>query len=148
MTENYIFHRLFNGGRYSLPWLLHFSANGEHLYFINALEDVVYENKTYKASSFKYTEPDAFGSGGSLKIALVDNDLIDFLDQNNELKLDVVGVMDESGTIEPVHIYSHMTASASWGSNMELSLQLNADDRMSMTFPPYVFDSDNNRGGN
>lgn len=148
MTENYIFNRLFNGGRYSLPWLLHFTTSNGDLFFVNALEDISFDGNIYKASTFAYTEPNNQGSGGSLKITLVDNTLIEELDTSDTLKLKVTGLISEDGTVEPVHVYTHMSAEASWNSNMELQLTLNADDRMTMTFPPYVFDSDNNRGGN
>ena len=148
MTENKIFNYLFSGGRYSLPYLLDFSIGTNKLYFVNALEDIEYNGNVYSASTFSYTEPNIYGAGGSLKISLTNNNLLELLDANNQMQLKVVGIINDEQEIEPIHIYNHMTASASWDSNMELSLQLNADDRLSMTFPPYIFDTDNNRGGN
>ena len=149
MTDYNLFHKLFNGGNYSLPWLIKFSNDDTALYFVNALEDVSYDGNVYKAASFQYTPPELNGSGGSLNISLVDNSLLELLDASSDsFRIDVTGVMLDSNEIEPVHIYTHMSASASWDSSMTLNLSLNQDERLSMTFPPYTFDTDNNRGGN
>jgi hypothetical protein len=149
MTDSEIFSKLFNGGRYSLPYLVRFSAPGQaDILLVNARRDVEYSGRTYRAASFKYTPPDKDGKGGRLTGGMAGTDLIPFLDAADwKMTVDVTGLLMEDGTVAALGCYRHMNASASWGEGLELDMQLNPDDRMGMSFPPYIFDADNNRGG-
>lgn len=149
MTGNQIFRYLFEGGKYTLPYLISFSCHGSEINLVNSRQDCIFEGTTYKASTFVYSEPDIYGKGGSLKVELITNDLIEFFEKSdNSLKINVKGVINRNGEIEQIKIYNHMFVSVSWDSGMVANISLNPDDRLQMTFPPYVFDSDNNRGGN
>lgn len=143
------FSRFFNGGRWSLPYLVRFSAPGQaDIRLANMSRDISYNGETYTARTFSYTPPDMHGKGGSLTVPLAGTDLVSFLDAADwRMTVDVVALVEEDGSISPIGCYRHMNGSASWGADMEVSLQLSPDDRMGMSFPPYVFDADNNRGG-
>ena len=143
------FSRLFNGGSHSLPYLVKFSSPGlEDVRLANAPRNVVYGGETYESRTFSYTPPDMQGKGGSLTVPVAGTDLVAFLDAADwRMVVDVVALVEDDGTVSPIGCYRHMNGSASWGPSMEVSLQLSPDDRMGMSFPPYVFDADNNRGG-
>ncbi len=149
MTDEQIYSELFSGGEFSLPYLVHFSdETGGDIYLVNANADVTFNGATYKSSSFTFTEPDYLGSGASLKMSLADNDLLVFIDKaTDSAKVEITGVILEDSNIQELKSFSFTHFSAQWGSDMTLSLSFSSDDRMEMTFPPYVFDSDNNRGG-
>lgn len=148
MNEKELFNRFFSGGFYSLHYLLEFSCtNFETLYFVNNSENVSFNEKTYIATGFEYTPPDSQGKGASLKITGIDNNLIEFIENaNDDFRLDIVGVIAENGQIQKLKQYSHFYGSVSYDQNMELNFELASDDRLDMTFPPYKFDSDINRG--
>lgn len=150
MTDEELFNELFDGGSYSLPYLIHFShLSAGDLYFVNSNQDVTFNNITYKAANFSYTEPDYQGNGASLSFSLIDNDLTVFLDKADEnATITIDGVINQNGTITQIKTFNHSYFSANWGTDLTLSLSFSLDDRFNMTFPPYVFDSDNNRGGN
>lgn len=149
MTRSEIYSALFNGGRYTLPYLVKFSAPDlESIALVNSDEDIEFEGTLYRSATLKYQEPDMTGNGGSLSVAMEGTDLVEFLDRADwRMKVDVTGVMNADGTVTKLGCYRHMNCTASWGRSMELSLQLNPDDRLDMAFPPYIFDSSNNRGG-
>ncbi len=149
MTDEQIYDELFSGGNYSLPYLVHFTdTSAGNIYLVNANADVTFNKQTYKSSSFTFTEPDYKGSGASLKMSLADNDLLVFIDKaTDNAEVEITGVILEDGNIQELKNFSFSHFSAQWGSDMTLSLSFSTDDRMEMTFPPYVFDSDNNRGG-
>lgn len=149
MTDLQIFEKLFNGGAYTLPYLIAFTHPSlGNLYFINATNDVTYNGKTYKSSSFKYTEPDNQGDGASLEISLQDDKVLSlFIDKADyRMQIEVRGLLRENNTIQPLSIYKHMYATLSISADKILKATLGKDDRMKMTFPPYLFDADNNRG--
>ncbi len=149
MNDNEIFRALFGGGRFSLPYLVLFSFPGlEPIALVNSDRDLMFDGITYKSATLKYHEPDMMGNGGSLSVAMQGTRLVEFLDTADwRMTVDVTGVINFDGTVSRLGCFRHMNCEASWGSNMELSLQLNPDDRLGMTFPPYLFDADNNRGG-
>lgn len=150
MTNEELFNELFLGGSYSLPYLIHFShATAGDLYFVNANQDVEFNGIVYKSSSFSYTEPDFKGEGASLSFSLIDNDLTQFLDKADEsATITIDGVINQNGTISQIKHFNHSYFTANWGTDLSLSVSFSIDDRFQMNFPPYVFDSDNNRGGN
>lgn len=143
------FSRLFNGGSHSLPFLVKFSSPGQtDVRLANTAGNITYRGETYEARTFSYTPPDMQGKGGSLTVPVAGTDLVAFLDAADwKMVVDVVALVEEDGSISPIGCYRHMNGSASWGADMEVSMQLAPDDRMGMAFPPYVFDADNNRGG-
>ena len=151
MTQNEIFNALANGGAYSLPYLIKmYHPDFGSLYFVNNNEDVVFDGNTYKASSFKYTKPSTIGGvlkNGTLEITAIDNDVIDIIDTSDELfEVTAVGIIDEGGDITPLKMFRHQYGSATTDESMKITITFTNDDRLGMSFPPYVFDSENNRG--
>lgn len=148
MTTTEIFSKLFNGGAFALPYLIEFTRpDSSSLFFVNNNEDVVFNGHLYKASAFSYTEPNVYGEGASLEISLVDNDLFSLIDSaDNQLEINIRGCLMEDGNVEAIQFYQHLFGSATISKDKKLSLTLEADDRMKMQFPPYTFDTDNNRG--
>lgn len=148
MTDNELFNRFFSGGFYSLHYLLEFScSNYDTIRLVNNTENVTFNGKTYTAASFEYTPADSQGKGAQLKISGTENSLIEFVENaEDDFRLDIVGVIAESGQIQKIKQYTHFFGSVSYGENMELNFELSNDDRLDMTFPPYKFDTDINRG--
>lgn len=148
MNDNELFYNLFNGGRYSLPWLLKFSCVGlSSIHLVNNNESIVFNGVTYSAASFEYVEPDSEGAGASLNISAIDNNLQEFIERADEnIRLDVVGVIAKDSSIQAIKNYRHLYGSISYSEDRQLQFQLGKDDRLEMTFPPYKFDSDTNRG--
>lgn len=151
MTQNEIFYNLFRGGAFSLPYLIKmYHPDYGSLYFINNNEDVTYDGHTYKAAGYKYTAPQTIGGvlkNGTLEITAIDNEVIDIIDASDELfEVTAVGVLNNDGTITPCKLYKHQYGSATITEDMRIVLSFTNDDRLEMTFPPYIFDSDNNRG--
>lgn len=148
MTDEEAFNRLLNGGVFSVPYLLKFSCVGcTDVCVVNNIDDVVYDGTTYKAASFEYLPPDNMGSGASLKINAFDNNLIEFVENANEnYRLDVIGIIAENGEVQPLKQYKHFYGTVSYNEKEELNFELGTDDRLEMTFPPYKFDTDTNRG--
>lgn len=148
MNDSQIFSALFNGGAYALPYLIKFTADGqEPVYLVNNNENVTYNGSTYKASAFEYVPPDNQGNGGSLKVSAVENNLVAFVENaDSTFKIEVTGVMTSGGEVQRLKQYVHSFGNVSYSENMELQFSLKNDDRLSMAFPPYKFDSDNNRG--
>lgn len=150
MTDAEIFHKLFTGGNYSLPYLIEFALNDgtETVYrFVNNNQNIIYDEKTFVASTFEYTQPDMTGQGASLTISGYDNNLIEFVENaTHKWSLTVVGVIADSGDIQPIKQFKHFFGSVSYADNMELDFELGSDDRLDMTFPPYTYDTENNLG--
>lgn len=143
-----IFDKLFSGGRFALPYLVRFyhEVAGE-ICVINNNEAVEYDGKHYAVSSFDYTPPGDDGNGATLTITGVDNNLIEWAETaDSRLKITVEGVMLEDGSIYPLRSFKHFFGSLSYSDNMSLEFTLGKDDRLEMTFNPYVYDTDNNRG--
>ena len=150
MTSNEIYNNLFQGGAFSLPYLIRmYHPNYGALYFVNNNEDIVYNGNTYHASSFKYTKPKTIGGvlqNGSLEITAIDNEAIDIIDSSDELfEVRAVGVIND-GNVTPIKTFKHQYGSATTDEQMKITITFTNDDRLGMVFPPYVFDADNNRG--
>jgi hypothetical protein len=151
MTQNEIFNALYSGGAFSLPYLIkmYHPAHGA-LYFVNNNEDVVYDGNTYTASTFKYTRPQTIGGvlkNGVLEITAIQNEVIDIIEKSDELfEVTAVGVLDAGGTITPIKSFKHQYGTAVTDEQMKVTISFTNDDRLEMTFPPYIFDADNNRG--
>ena len=151
MTTNEIFNALQRGGAYTLPYLIKlYHPDYGSLYFVNNNESVVYDGVTYEASTFKYTKPHTVGGvlkNGSLEITAIDNNVIDIIDESDELfEVTVVGVIDVGGTITQLKIFKHQYGTVTTDEQMRVVISFTNDDRLEMSFPPYVFDADNNPG--
>lgn len=148
MTEQEVFQKYFDGGFYSMPLLIKFSSERlEPIYLVNNNENITFSEHVYLASSFEYSPPDTMGKGASLRISGIDNNLIEFIENADDTaRLDVDAVIAENGEVEAVKKYHHFMGKVSYNETMELQFELGSDDRLDMTFPPYKFDSDTNRG--
>lgn len=138
-----IFRALAEGGGFTLPYLLRISDGGTDIYVINDCEDLDYKGHTYKASNFTYSPNDDGDS--SLQIELVEaNGIIDILENNYSFRVEVVGVFYD-GEVTETRQFRHQYGEGTWDGK-SLSLKLNKDDRLDMTFPALIFNSYNNRG--
>lgn len=151
MTQNEVFNALHRGGAFSLPYLIKmYHPNYGALYFVNNNEDVEYNGILYHASSFKYTRPQTIGGvlkNGVLEITAIQNEVIDIIENSDELfEVTAVGVLDKAGSITPIKAFKHQYGTAVTDEQMKVIISFTNDDRLEMTFPPYVFDADNNRG--
>lgn len=148
MDNSEVFNKLFYGGAFSMPLLVRFSrSGGESITFTNNNEDIAFEGVTYKAAMFEYTAGDELGKGASLRISAIDNNLVEFVDTADDtFRLDIIAAIAEGGVVTPIRRASHFMGKVSWGDNMEMNFELESDDRLEMTFPPYKFDTDTNRG--
>ena len=151
MTQNEVFNALHRGGAFSLPYLIKmYHPDYGSLYFVNNNEDVLYDSQTFTASTFNYTPPQTIGGvlkNGQLEITAIDNNVIDIIDNSDELfEITVIGVLNNNGTVTAMQIYQHQYGTATTTEDMRVVISFTNDDRLSMKFPPYIFDSDNNRG--
>lgn len=151
MTQYEVFNALANGGVFSLPFLIKLQhPDTGALYFVNNNEDIIYNGIKYNGSAFQYTRPQTIGGvlkAGSLEITAIDNSVIDLIENSDELfTVEAVGVIDKAGVITPIKSFKHQYGSASIDEKMRIVISFKNDDRLDMTFPPYIFDADNNRG--
>ena len=151
MTQDEVFNALHRGGAYNLPYLIKmYHPDYGSLYFVNNNEDIVYNSQTYSASTFNYTPPQTIGGvlkNGQLEITAIDNSVINIIDNADELfEITAVGVLNDDGTVTAMKMYKHQYGSASTTEDMHVVITFTNDDRLNMTFPPYIFDADNNRG--
>lgn len=148
ITEQELFQRFFTGGFFSTPLLIKFSrTGGDDILLTNDNDNIVFDGNVYKASSFEYTPADELGKGVSLRVSGIGNGLVEFIENADDtFRLDVVATISEKGTIQPLRYAHYFMGKVSWGDSMELNFELGSDDRLEMTFPPYQFDSDTNRG--
>lgn len=151
MTQNEVFNALHRGGAFSLPYLIKmYHPIYGALYFVNNNEDVIFNGVTYNASTFKYTRPQTIGGvlkNGVLEITAIQNEVIDIIEKSDELfEVTAVGVLDKAGSITAIKTFKHQYGTAVTDEQMKVIISFTNDDRLEMTFPPYVFDADNNRG--
>lgn len=148
MNDAELFQKYLSGGAYALPYLLKFSCGSlEPVYLAGNNENIEYGGNTYAAAGFEYTPPDVYGKGATLKISGADNRLIEFIENADEnFRLDVVALIAANGEIQKLKQYTHFYGSVSYSETMKINFELSSDDRMDMTFPPYKFDTDMNRG--
>lgn len=148
MNETALFQKYLMGGAYALPYLLKFSCGDlEPIYLAGNNESITFGGNTYLPASFDYTPPDVYGKGATLKISGIDNALIEFIENADEnFRLDVVALIASNGEIQKLKQYAHFYGTVSYSETMEINFELSSDDRMDMTFPPYKFDTDMNRG--
>ena len=148
---NASFERLIQqGGGYSLPYLIRLhSEDGEFsMCFVNDVSDVEYDGETYSAGSFSYV-PNAsesgFDGGGKLEITVHGNTVINLVETKRTVFLEVTGVINDDGEIEPVATFRHHYGSVSVDRS-KASFTFEKDDRLSMSFPSMIFSTSNNRG--
>lgn len=151
MTQDEVFNALQRGGAFTLPYLIKmYHPDYGALYFVNNNENVSYGGATYTASAFKYTAPKTVGGvlkNGTLEITAINNNVINIIEQSDELfTVTAVGVIDSDGEITPLKSFRHQYGTVVTDEKMKVVVTFTNDDRMEMQFPPYVFDSDNNRG--
>ena len=141
-------------GTYSLPYLIAISDydNTMCLRFINNNQDLVYDGNTYKAAGFKYTaspNESGFCGGGTLEIAITpntdENQIIDLIETYRHIKLQVIGILLDSGEVSVLERYS-----CSYGkvkvTRTKATFSFEKDNRLSMTFPALLWTGLNNRG--
>lgn len=143
-------------GTYSLPYLIHLSGtykrNGAvqtiDMRFINDVKSCTYGGHNYKAEAFNYT-PNAseFGltGGGSLEISVVGNQVINLVELCSNITLEVVGCMMKSGTITELKHFVHKNGTIKVDRNVA-TFTFKRDERLDMTFPALIWNSQNNRG--
>ncbi len=138
-------------GAYSLPYLIKLYDPTETLvmHFVNNTENITYDGITYTATAFEYS-PNAsesgFTGGGTLKIAVKDNQVIDLIETYSEVKLDVIGILNKSdGSITELRTYNHHYGEVSCD-RTTATFTFTRDDRLDMTFPALIWNAANNRG--
>lgn len=149
MTREEMFYKFFEGGNFSCHYLLKFELGNSVIRLCDNNKDIVFDGETYLATSLEFTPPDTTGAGASLKITLIENfDLFSMLaSATDNYTLSVVGVINESGTVEEYESSNHMYGSLSVTQDRVMQFTLDRDDRLEMQFCVYDFDSENNRAG-
>lgn len=137
-------------GGYSLPYLIHIYDEKKNIekYFVNSKEGVEYNGILYKASSFSYKPNQSvygFDGGGKLEIAIRENSIIDLVERNYNIRLDVIGVMDERGEITEIKTYKHHYCTVT-GNRTSFTFIFEKDDILEMTFPTLIWSVQNNKG--
>lgn len=140
-----LWRKLAEGGGYSLPYLVKIAApdgSGE-ICLINDSVKLEHGGRTYWPSQFEYTPADS--GTGSFSIEIAEHDgIIDLLEGHYELNVEVTGVYNGE-EVEEIASWRHRYGEATWDGK-ELHVELEADDRLEMTFPSLIFNSYNNRG--
>jgi hypothetical protein len=147
---NKIFCKLFAmRGGYSLPALVHLRCAGnpirEDWFLTNAMAAVSFEGRRYESVTMEYAPPqsrDGFQQGGRLRIAVEDDNLVNWLDAaDSGLEITVVAVILELGE-DPVPMGEarHKYGSASWDGEA-ITWELSQDDRLQMQINPWKLDA-------
>jgi phosphoglycerate-specific signal transduction histidine kinase len=126
-------------GAYNLPYLLNIS---DTIYIVNNNEPVTYLSRVYAASTFTVSVKD---DGDSvIQIESVSDDLINLLTLNNNITVDIVGVLN-GATVQAIKSYRRLYASATWD-NLTATITMPKDDRLEMSIPANIWTTYNNRG--
>jgi len=131
---------------YAYKWLIEITQGDEKIYLINDTKPIIYEDKTFLPSSFGYAPKEkvhGFDGEGSLKITTVDNNLIYWLERNENIQLKVIAVMVDD-VVQEVKVYNHQFCSATWNAK-EITLNFKKDDRLNMAFPSLIYSAHTNR---
>src|SRR5678815_971377 len=128
-------------GAYSLPFLVKISNHGdtESIRIVNDVNDVVYQEQTYTASTFEFTpNSDVLGldGGGRLSITVVDNNLIELIESNYNLKIEVLGILLDN-EVTPLENIRSLYGTVTWD-GLTAEFDFGPDDRMNMTFPALI----------
>lgn len=147
----YTFSQMFGQtGSYSLPWLIELSSDTGELMgrYVNDMANVTVGGNVFSAAAFEYNpSPSVSGmdGGGTLSIATTDNTVIELIETYRKVKLNVVGVMSQAGTMWTVSSYAHSWGTVTWDRGKAI-FTFERDDRLDMTFPGDILDHNNNRG--
>lgn len=141
-------------GSYSLPYLIHLygsNSSGSVSYdmrFINDNQSCTYDGNTYTAEAFSYT-PGAseygLNGGGTLEISTLDNDISEMIQLCTSITLEVVACLLEDGTISELDTITHHNGTIK-GDRQSATFTFDRDERLDMTFPALIWNSQNNRG--
>lgn len=138
-------------GNYTLPFLVHLYTDDKaaDLYYVNDNKSVTYDGSTYEPGAFEYT-PNAysngFDGGGTLTVAARENKVIPLIDTYQKIHLDVVGGMNEDGTVTALETHSHTYGSVEVTNDGKAKFTFEKDRRLSMQFPALIWSRFNNRG--
>lgn len=150
MTNTELYNLLFDGGKFSAPFLIKFSHHKlGSLCLVNNNEPIEFNDNVYQVATFKYLPPDSTGANATLSISSLPNEntLFEFIEETDDTyRLDIVGVIAKDGSVQKLKQYTHFYGSVSIDEKGNIDFQLGSDDRLDMTFTPYEYDTDNNRG--
>ena len=138
-----VYEKLLAGGAWSLPYLIRLWNDSRELCFVNDARNAEWNGKTYAASAFEFTPSDDGDS--TLEIEACDNKIITLIDEGESFNAEFVGVLMEGGQIRELCGWKRRYGKANWNGK-SASITFSSDDRLSMTFPALIFNSDNNRG--
>lgn len=142
-----------NNAGFSLPYLIHLygTKNGKkslEMRFINDVKDCKYNGFVYEAEAFDYT-PNAseYGmtGGGTLEISVIGNQIIDLVENYTDITFEAVGVLLDDGTIEELRFFKHHNGSVSVD-RASATFTFKRDERLDMSFPALIWNTQNNRG--
>ena len=131
---------------YAYKWLIELSQGDDKIRLVNNTQGVSYQNNSFLASNFIYTPNESlhgFDSEGTLKITTVGNNLIYWLERNENIKLKVIAVMIDD-VIQEVKTFNHQFCTATWNAN-EITLKYKKDDRLEMAYPSLIYSAHTNR---
>lgn len=150
---------LTQGGNVSIHYLAKFSGVAmADIYLCNNNEDINYLNQVFTACAFSFTPPKNDGSGAKLSLISLPNENenvyneLEKAQHNENVRLDIIQVVasrnKDTNALEftPINYYYFKFGNMGYNYQGELEYTPIEDDRNSMTFPPYQFDSENNRG--
>ena len=60
--------------------------------------------------------------------------------------VNAVGILKNGIDVEPLSCFRHQYGSVTINNGYQMQMSFTNDDRLSMTFPPVVFDNENNPG--
>lgn len=150
MTDIQIFNALFDGGKFTKPYLIKFTnKTSDVIRLVNDNQIFLYQGETYKPASFEYTQPNNTGLGATLSISSIpnENNIFEFIENlNDKYRLDVVGVINAAGDVQPIKQYVHFYGNVTADEKGTLNFNLGSDDRWDMNFTSYKYDTDNNKG--
>ena len=141
--DSELYEKLLYGGGFSLPYLIKLSNDERELLFVNDARDVVYNGETYAARAFNFIPSDTGDS--TLEIEVCDNQMITLIDEDDSFSAQFVGILLESGEVQELRSWAKRYGKAKW-TGKSATITFSSDDRLSMTFPSLIFNSDNNRG--
>jgi len=149
--NEFIFSKLFPVGTgVSFPVLLELKCPEKKTwYFTSNDRDVNYGNQLYTAVPMNYkfpTSKNGVPQGGVLEIDISVQDegeeLLKWFDElDHRASIDVVGLINEQGNIEPISQITQSHGNVSWDGE-KITWSLGADDRLNMQVNPWVADND------
>ena len=138
-----LYNKLLSSGGYSLPYLIRLWNDNYDFRFINDVRSLELEGKTYAASAFSFTPSDDGDS--TLEIEVADNKIVSLIDSEDFFEAEFIGIVLEDGQVRPLRGWRKKYGNAKWNGK-SATVTFPSDDRLTMTFPSLIFNSDNNRG--